>query len=209
MADNRPIISDMQFSKLPGGSREVLTGKQGKGSGYYVSRDPRVPMEVGGGLEETKDSHDVAGIKEHLSKIKDVASKVVPTGWMSGRAATKSERANVHQGIWQEGGKSYLDVSDRIGGRASTSSLREALQKGIQHNQWAIWAAGSKQALATHVTDKSGRKVVNPSAEKQVEYLKAQEQESARRRNMSKGQRKAEKTEAIAAWEKAFPEKGK
>lgn len=209
MADKRPIISDAQFSKLAGGSREVLTGKQGKGSGYYVSRDPRVPMEIGGGLEETKDSHDVAGIKEHLSKIKEVASKVVPTGWMRGRAATKKERSNIHQGIWQEGGKSYLDVSDRIGGRASTSSLREALQKGIEHNQWAIWAAGSKQALATHVTDKSGRKVPNPSAVKQVEYLKSQEEQSYRRSKMSKGQKAAEKNEALAAWEKAFPEKGK
>lgn len=208
MADRRPIISDVQFSKLMGGSREALTGKQGKGSGYYVSRDPNVPLEIGGGLEEVKSSHDVAGIREHMRLVKDVASKAVNLGWMRGRAATKEEQANVHQGIWQSGGKSYLDVSDRIGGRASTSSLREALERGISQKQLGIYAAGSGRTLTTHFEDENKKKVVNPSAVKQIEYLKSQEKESKRRRNMSKGQREAEKNQAIAAWEKAFPEKG-
>lgn len=209
MADRRPIISDAQFSKLLGGSREAVTGKKGKSSGYYVSRDPDVPLEIGGGLEEQKPSHDVGAIKEHMGLVKDVASKVVPLGWMRGRAATPKERENVHQGIWQSGGTSYLDVSDRIGGRASTSSLREALERGISQKQLGIYAAGSSRTLTTHFEDENKRKIVNPSAVKQIDYLKSKEKESKRRRNMSKGQREAEKNEAIAAWEKAFPEKGK
>ena len=207
MGDNRPVVSHTQFAGLVGGSREIGTMKEGKKSGYYVARDPRVPPEVGGGIEDIKSAHDVGAIKEHFEDVKHLASKVVPTGWMKGRAATPKEKENIDQGVWTEGGKRYLDVSDRIGDRASRSSLREALERGIGQHQLAIWAAGSQKALPTHVTDRSGRKVVNPSAEKQIEYLSAQEKESTRRRKMSKGQREAEKSEAIAAWEKAFPKK--
>ena len=202
---SREIISHSQFAKLPGGSRELGTMKQGKGSGYYVSRDPRIPVEIGGSEELTASTHDVGSIKEHFQKMKDIASKVVPTGWMSGRAATPKESANVHQGVWTSGGKAYLDVSDRIGGRASTSSLREALERGINQHQLAIWAAGSGKSLATHIEGEHGQKIVNPSAVKQIGYLKAQEAESKRRRNMSSGQRKREKAEALEAFDKAFP----
>lgn len=213
MGDNRPVVSHTQFAGLVGGSREVGTMKEGKKSGYYVARDPRVPPEVGGGIEDIKSAHDVGAIKEHFEDVKHIASKVVPTGWMKGRAATPKEQENIHQGVWTEGGKAYLDVSDRIGGRASRSSLREALERGIGQHQLSIWAAGSGQSLPVHTKGigpkrepiASQTKIVNPSAQMQIGYLKGQEAESARRRNMSAGQRKAERDEALAAWEKAFP----
>ena len=205
----REVVSHSQFAGLVGGSREIGTMKEGKKSGYYVARDPRVPPAVGGGIEDIKSAHDVNAIKEHFEDVKATASKVVPTGWMKGRAATPKEQANVHQGIWTEGGKAYLDVSDRIGGRASRSSLREALERGIGQHQLSIWAAGSEQALPTHFKTETNQKIVNPAAQMQIGYLKGQEAESARRRNMSSGQRKAEKNEAIAAWEKAFPKTGR
>lgn len=207
--DKRPLISHSQFAKLIGGSREIGTMKEGKKSGYYVARDPRVPPEIGGGIEVDKPVHDVGAIKEHFEDVKHLASKVVPTGWMKGRAATPKEKENVYQGVWTEGGKRYLDVSDRIGDRASRSSLREALERGIGQHQLAIWAAGSGRSLPTHFKTETGTKIVNPAAEMQISYLKGQEAESARRRGMSSGQRKAEKSEAIAAWEKAFPKTGR
>ena len=201
----RNIISHSQFAKLEGGSRELGTMKEGTKGGYYVARDPRIPVEIGGSEELTASTHDVGSIQEHFKKMKDIAGKVVPTGWMKGRAATPAEQSRIHQGVWTEDGKAYLDVSDRIGDRASRSSLREALERGINQHQLSIWASGSGQSLPTHMKTETGTKVVNPAAEMQISYLKGQEAESQRRRNMSSGQRKAEKTEALAAFDKAFP----
>lgn len=123
----RRVISHKQFSQLLGGSREVDTLREGEPSGYYVSRDPRVPLELGGSLEVTSRSHDEQAVKEHHDAIKDVSSKVVPTGYMSARSATPDERRNVFQGIWQneDTGKQHLDVSDRIGKKSSETALLE------------------------------------------------------------------------------------
>ena len=167
MSDNRPIISDTQFAHLPGGSREVATGKAGKGSGYYVSRDPRVPVNMGGSEEVIGGLSDTKTVAEHMSDIKGVAEKVMPTGYMKARGATPKESANVHQGIWQDedSKKTYLDVSDRIGGRASRSSLEEALTRGINQKQLGVYAAGSGKTLTTHFQDSvTGSKSVNPAA---------------------------------------------
>ena len=210
MSDRRPVISDVLFAHLPGGSRELATNKQGKGSGYYVSRDPRMPVEIGGSPEEISGLTNPAAVKYHLEKIKGVAEKVVPTGWMKGRSATAKESENVHQGIWQDEAdkKTYLDVSDRIGGRASRSSLEEALTRGIAQKQLGVYAAGAGQTLPTHFEDSVTKaKSVNPAAEMTIGYLKSQREESARRRNMSAGAKKAEKDAALAAFDKAFPKK--
>lgn len=209
MSDNRPVLSDAQFSHLLGGSREIATGKQGKGSGYYVSRDPRVPVHMGGSKETVGGLADTHTVRQHLSDIKGVAEKVVPTGWMQARAATPAESANVHQGIWQdtESKKTYLDVSDRVGGRASRKSLAEGLSRGIGQKQLAIYAAGSGKVLPTNTEDKFGTKTPNPAAELTLGYLNKQNEESARRRKMSKGAKAKEKNEALAAFDKAFPRK--
>jgi hypothetical protein len=209
MSDNRPVLSDSQFSHLLGGSREIATGKQGKGSGYYVSRDPRVPVHMGGSKETVGGLADTHTVRQHLSDIKGVAEKVVPTGWMQARAATPAESANVHQGIWQdtESKKTYLDVSDRVGGRASRKSLQEGLQRGIDQKQLAIYAAGSGKVLPTNTEDNFGTKTPNPAAEMTLGYLKKQNAESAARRKMSKSAKNKEKNEALAAFDTAFPRK--
>jgi hypothetical protein len=209
MSDNRPVLSDSQFAHLLGGSREIATGKQGKGSGYYVSRDPRMPVEMGGSKETVGGLADVGKVREHLEAIKGKAEKVMPTGWMQARAATPTESANVHQGIWQDEGskKTYLDVSDRIGGRASRKSLEEGLSRGIEQKQLAIYAAGSGKVLPTNTEDKFGTKTPNPAAEMTLGYLKKQNAESAARRKMSKGAKMKEKNEALAAFDTAFPRK--
>lgn len=188
MSDNRPVVSDVQFAHLPGGSREVATGKAGKGSGYYVSRDPRVPVSLGGSAEVVGGLADTHTVSEHMRDIKGVAEKVVPTGWMKARAATPEESANVHQGIWQdeESKKTYLDVSDRIGGRASRSSLENAISRGISQKQLGIYAAGAGKTLPIHSQDQlTGKKTVNPAAEMTLGYLQKQREESAQRRKVT------------------------
>jgi hypothetical protein len=212
MSDNRPVISDVQFAHLPGGSREVATGKTGKGSGYYVSRDPRVPVEVGGSEEKISGLTDPEAVKEHLRNIKGIAEKVVPTGWMRARGATPTESANVHQGTWKEDGKTYLDVTDRIGERASRSSLETALSRGISQRQLGVYAAGTGKTLYTHKINpeaktRSGnkipaykpneknQKVVNPAAEMTLKYLKQQREESAQRRKVTPADKEKALTE--------------
>jgi len=209
VSDNRPVLSDAQFANLLGGSREIATGKQGKGSGYYVSRDPRMPVEMGGSKETVGGLADVGKVREHLEAIKGKAEKVMPTGWMRARSATPTESANVHQGIWQdeESKKTYLDVSDRVGGRASRKSLAEGLSRGIEQKQLAIYAAGSGRVLPTNTEDKFGTKTPNPAAEMTLNYLNKQNAESAARRKMSRGAKMKEKKETLAAFDTAFPRK--
>jgi hypothetical protein len=202
MSDNRPVISDVQFAHMLGGSREVATGKAGRGSGYYVSRDPRVPVEAGGSNEVIGGLSDVPAVSEHMRSIKGVAEKVVPTGYMRARAATPEESANVHQGIWQDENskKTYLDVSDRIGGRASSSSLEEALTRGIDQKQLGVYAAGAGKTLTTHFEDeKTGQRTVNPRAENVVASLKEQREISKARRKVTPKQKAA----ALEAFRKA------
>jgi hypothetical protein len=202
MSDNRPILSDAQFAHMIGGSREIATGRAGKGSGYYVSRDPRVPVEAGGSNEVVGGLADVPAVSEHMRSIKGVAEKVVPTGYMSARAATSAESSNVHQGIWQDENskKTYLDVSDRIGGRASSSSLEEALTRGIDQKQLGVYAAGAGKTLPTHFEDeKTGQRTVNPRAENVVASLKEQREVSKARRKITPKQKAA----ALEAFRKA------
>ena len=206
---SREVLSDSQFAHLPGGSRELATGKSGKGSGYYVARDPRIPVEIGGSPEVKGALSDVNKVRQHLEQTKGIAEKIVPTGWMKARAATPAESANVHQGIWQdeESKQTYLDVADRIGGRASRKSLEEGLSRGISQKQLGIYAAGSGNTLTTNTEDKFGTKTPNPAAEMTLGYLKTQNAESARRKKMSKGAKAQEKTAAFEAFDKAFPRK--
>jgi len=202
MSDNRPILSDAQFAHMIGGSREIATGRAGRGSGYYVSRDPRVPVEAGGSNEVVGGLADVPAVSEHMRSIKGVAEKVVPTGFMSARAATPEESANVHQGIWQDENskKTYLDVSDRVGGRASSSSLEEALTRGIGQKQLGVYAAGAGKTLPTHFEDeKTGQRTVNPRAENVVASLKEQREVSKARRKITPKQKAA----ALEAFRKA------
>ena len=189
MSDNRPVLSSAEFASMPGGSREVVSGKQGKRGGYYVSRDPRLPVEAGGSPEAVSGRpFDTQAVHEHLNDIKHTASKIVPTGFGKVRAATPAESANVHQGIWNdpESKKTYMDVSDRI------PSLSTALKRGIEQKQLAIWAAGKGTELPTHHIDDKGNKTVNPAAAMVAESYGKKEQEWNDRRKMSKGAKKTE-----------------
>lgn len=191
MSDNRPVVSHAEFAASYGGSRELVSGKKGKRGGYYVSRDPRLPVEQGGSPEATSNkAFDTEAVAAHHKDIKDVASKIVPTGFGTTRAATSKESENVHQGIWNdtESGKTYLDVSDRV------PSLSTALKRGIEQKQLAIWAAGKGAELPTHHMDEKGNKTVNPAASMVAESYGKKEQEWNDRRKMSKSAKAADLT---------------
>lgn len=210
----KKVLSDSQFAGLFGGSRSVTTGESGPNSGYYVSRDPRVPVEIGGSEEVTAPAHSEEAVRSHLSRIKGVAEKVVPTGWMRGRAATPKEKANVFQGTWTDEGKTYLDVSDRIGGRASESSLKEALTRGLNQKQLGVYAAGAGKTLPIHkvnptATTKSGKVIKlykpeeegkllpNPAVEKVVKNLDSRAATAAENKKLTKKQRQAKRQKSL------------
>lgn len=191
MSDNRPVISNQEFAKMPGGSRELVSGKAGKRGGYYVSRDPRLPVEKGGSPEATSNSSfDTKAVTAHREDVKNMASKIVPTGFGTTRPATPKESANVHQGIWNdpESNKTYMDVSDRI------PSLSTALKRGIAQKQLAIWAGSKGTELVTHHMDEKGNKTVNPAAAMVAESYGKKEQEWNDRRKMSKNAKAADLT---------------
>ena len=202
MSDKRPIISSTQFAHLIGGSREIATGKKGKASGYYVSRNSQIPLEAGGSPNLVTGLTKPINVQEHLAKIKGVAEKIVPTGWMSARAATAKESKNVHQGIWrdEESGKTYLGISDRIGDRSSESSLEEALTRGISQNQLGVYVGSTGKTMKTHYEDKkTGKKTVNPAATMTLKYLKQQKEQKKQSRKMTA----LDKSAAIEAFKKA------
>jgi len=186
--DKRPVLSHAQFAQSFGASREYLTGKRGKKGGYYVSRDPRVPAEAGGGVEEISNKpFDVEAAAGHFVTTKDVALKSFPTERGTARVPTQKEKENVHQGIWTDTGtgKTYLDISDRV------SSLSEGLRRGMKQNQLGIYAAGSGKTLPTRIEDEKGFRTDNPRAAMIAEsYGKKEEQWKARSR-MSKKQKSA------------------
>lgn len=186
--DNRPVLSHAQFAKSYGASREYLTGKRGKRGGYYVSRDPRVPAEAGGGVEEISSKpFDVEAAAAHFHETKDIATKSFPTEQGTARMPTPKERANVHQGIWTdtESGKTYLDISDRV------SSLSEGLRRGMKQNQLGIYAAGSGKTLPTRIEDEKGFRRDNPRAAMVAESYGKKEEQWKARRSMSKKQKSA------------------
>lgn len=188
MADNRPILSHTQFAQSYGASREYLTGKRGKKGGYYVSRDPRIPVEAGGGVEEVSSRpFDVEAAAAHFTTTKDVATKTFRTEEGTARYPTAKERENIHQGIWTDTdtNKTYLDISDRV------SSLSEGLRRGLKQNQLSIYAAGSGKTLPTRIEDKSGFRRDNPAAKMVAESYGKKEQEWKARRRMSKKKKAA------------------
>lgn len=188
MNDNRPVLSHSQFAQSYGASREYLTGKRGKKGGYYVSRDPRVPVGAGGGVESISNKpFDVEEAAAHFYETKDVATKTFPTEHGTVRMPTKKEQANIHQGIWTDTskGKTYIDISDRV------SSLSEGLRRGVNQNQLGIYAAGAGKTLPTRFEDEHGFRKDNPAAVMVAKsYGKKEEQWKARSR-MSKKQKSA------------------
>lgn len=185
MAD-RPVLSHSQFAKLYGGSREYATGKTGKRGGYYVSRNPSVPISQGGGIEKVSEKpFDVEATKEHWKETKETALKSTP----------EKERSKVHQGIWTDtdSGKTYLDVSDRV------SSLSEALKKGVEQKQIGIYAAQAGKTLSTNVENPAtGERTPNPRAQMVAESYGKKEKQWKKRSRMTKAQRASALSEMSA-----------
>lgn len=186
--DNRPVLSHAQFAKSYGASREYLTGKRGKKGGYYVSRDPRIPVEAGGGVESV--SHkpfDVEEAAAHFYETKDVATKTFPTEQGTVRMPTKKEQKNIHQGVWtdEKTGKTHLDISDRV------SSLSEGLRRGVNQNQLGIYAAGRGKTLPTRFEDDKGFRRDNPAAVMVAKSYGKKETEWKERNRMNKRKRAA------------------
>lgn len=199
MNDNRPVLSHSQFAQSYGASREYLTGKRGKRGGYYVSRDPRIPVEAGGGVEEVSNKpFDVESSAAHFYETKDIATKTFPTEQGTVRMPTKKEQANIHQGVWtdESTGKTHLDISDRV------SSLSEGLRRGINQNQLGIYAAGSGKTLPTKFEDEKGFRTVNPRAAMVAESYGKKEEEWKAQRRMTKKQ----KADALAQLDKDIAE---
>lgn len=210
----RNILNHAQFAKLFGGSRSLTTGEAGPASGYYVSRDPRTPVEIGGSPEEVSSAHDEEAVRNHWNKIKGVAEHIHPTGWLSARGATAKEKSEVYQGIWTDKGKTYLDVSDRIGDRASASSLREALQRGLDQKQLGVYAAGTGKTLNIHhkaptITTRSGKVInlypegeeermyENPAVKMTIGYLDQQKAQAEENKKLTKKQRASKRKKAL------------
>ena len=186
--DNRPVLSHAQFAQSYGASREYATGKKGKRGGYYVSRDPRIPVEAGGGVESVSSKpFDVEEAAAHFHETKDVATKVFPTEHGTARMPTAKEKSNIHQGVWTdtESGKTYLDISDRV------SSLSEGLRRGMKQNQLGVYAAGAGKTLPTRFEDERGFRTDNPRAKMVAESYGKKEEEWKSRSKMSKKKREA------------------
>lgn len=188
MNDNRPVLSHAQFAQSYGASREYLTGKRGKKGGYYVSRDPRIPVEAGGGVESVSPKpFDVEEAAAHFYETKDVATKTFPTEQGTVRMPTSKEQANIHQGVWtdEKTGKTHLDISDRV------SSLAEGLRRGVNQNQLGIYAAGAGKTLPTRFEDDKGFRRDNPAAVMVAESYGKKEEQWKERSKMSKKKREA------------------
>lgn len=173
MSDKRPVLSHAQFAESYGASREYLTGKKGKRGGYYVSRDPRVPVQKGGGVEEISGApFDVPAAERHWHETRGIALATTP----------EKSRERVHQGVWTDegSGKTYLDISDRV------SSLSQALRKGVDQNQLGVYAAGIDKTLPTRFETESGFRETNPRAEMVAESYGKKEQQWKERSRMSK-----------------------
>jgi hypothetical protein len=174
----RRVISDQQFAAMAteGASRSVRTGEQG-GPGYYVSRDPNIPLSKGGGSEM------VTGAPTAEDVVKHRGAAAVAMVFTPGRAGR-----NVHQGIWSESkeGPTYLDVSDK------TQSYSEALTKGAMGSQRAIARvkrSGNVDIVPTGTETPEGKVVPTEGALMQGNLQRKKELQESRRKKMSKSEK--------------------
>ena len=193
-------MSDAEFANVKKGASRVLGSKEkGAAGGYYVSRDPNVPISEGGSKEVVGPLHSEEAVKQHHEDIVAAgAQKVVPQIEGPARAATAEEQKRVHQGIWNspDDGASYLDVSDRIGNRSSFPALGEALHRGLSQQQFAIYAAGkavqkseSGGSLRTH-TQIEGIKYPAQGARLTQNYLNQKKAQRAREKESRSSQKR-------------------
>lgn len=191
---SRRVISDQQFAEMAtdGASRHLETKEQGP-RGYYVSRDPNVPMSEGGGVETVAGAPTRAEIAGHRSSALPAMHYTEP-----------GKRKDVFQGVWSESkekGPTYLDVSDR------TPSYSEALNKGAMGSQRAIARVTGKKdkegkpvvdIIPTGTENETGRVVPTESALMQSKLQGKKEMQAKQRRRMSK----AEKGAALESMDK-------
>lgn len=150
-------LSHEEFAGLPGGSRRYTDAGISRG-GYYVSRNPEIPVEQGGSKEIVSDRSLATGaVEKHWDETRTAALAATPVG----------DRHLVHQGIWNdpEHGKTYLDISDK------KATLGEALETGMQNKQRAIYAKGAGKSITTMEQDESGNVTrTKPSAQLALNY---------------------------------------
>lgn len=169
----RKILSDAQFAGLEGGSRRLSDKSEGPGSGYYVSRDPDVPVRDGGSMERVVPDHSPADVAAHHDAIKEAGA---------GSHSFGQNKDDVYQGTWSSEGKRYLDVSDRYG--ATTSGLMHALQHGMANAQLAGWNAHAMEEMPITDSTPDGETKLgtNPRARYVANSLHAQEARRSRMR---------------------------
>lgn len=169
----RKFLSDAQFATLEGGSRRVSDKSEGPQRGYYVSRDPDVPVREGGSMERTVADHSPQDVAAHHQAISEAGASEHAFG------QTKDD---VYQGTWSSDGKRYLDVSDRYG--ATTVGLMRALQHGMANAQLAGWNAHAttEMPITDSTPDGETKLGTNPRARYVANALHAQEARRARMR---------------------------
>ena len=185
---SRRVISDQQFAEMAtdGASRHLETKEQGP-RGYYVSRDPNIPVSEGGGIEMQGGVPSEVDVRAHRKEA-------LTSGAIKETDPEKSKQ-DVHQGIWSESkeGPTYLDISDRYG------RYSEALTRGAMGSQLSIARVTAKRdkegdqvatIIPTSTEDESGVRTPNPSALMQASMQRKREVKSRRQRRMTRGQRR-------------------
>lgn len=211
MAKKRSVLSNAEFAARTSGSRSLTTGKEGGKGGYYVSRDSRVPLEIGGSNEKIVPSQHVTPelVADHIREAQGISQHVMPTGWMTGRGTTPTEKENVFQGIWKnpDTGNTHLDISDRIGRTENEKSHYEAMTRALNQKQLGVYASGAGRTLPIFTV---GKTLMNKLGKIIPQYGPGQEKTPIEnpqiRRNLAyMDQRKAERAE----WDRLTPKQQK
>jgi hypothetical protein len=177
----RRVISDQQFAAMAtdGASRRMTTGEQG-GPGYYVSRDPNIPMSQGGGREVVSGAPSASDVAAHHEESMPAVEATEPR-----------KRRSVYQGVWSETkdvGPTYLDVTDR------TPRYSEALTTGAMGSQKAIARvkrSGNVDIVPTGTETPEGKVLPKEGALMQGNLQRKKELQESRRKKMSKSEKNA------------------
>lgn len=132
-------LSHRQFAEYVaangGGSRRLIDGTIGPSEGYYVSRNPDVPVAEGGSREWVRTGLKDVGrhVNRHWNRVRDEALAATP----------EHLKSEVYQGAWVSEkdsagtSDSYLDVSDRHDG------VMDAAFAAVRNKQKAIFNANT------------------------------------------------------------------
>ena len=153
-------ISHAQFAGLPGGSRRFDNREGGPGTGYYVSRDPDVPVEKGGSEERVAKAQSVPAVAGHYRKNKNRALA----------APAPSGSNGVYQGIWTSSPedesdrtpRTYLDISDHysdpvIAGHAAIANQQKGMYAAEPDKTITVWNEDKSKWSAAGINEEVKR----------------------------------------------------